>query len=406
MFKKIKVAKAGAVLLSAAFIGLFGITSYYDKVLPDSFYVETGQKLELNEFPAIKESTPLTVSAAWEQTYPETKEVSLSLFGIIPVKNVEVHNTEAPTLIAGGTPFGIKLLMDGVMVIHLDSIEEKGSPVCPAFDADIKEGDIIRLLDNKPVSSNSEIQNIINESDGKTIKATINRGGNEIETNLTPVYSESKKGYFAGMWVRDSTAGIGTITFIDKSSGRFAGLGHPICDADTGEIVPLSSGQAVPVEITCAVKGRTGIPGELQGCFTSNRPMGSLTLNNKCGVFGTLTESALSICCGNEYKMGFKQEIKEGKATVLTTVSGCQAMEYEIEIESVDCSSKDNTKNMTIRITDKRLLNETGGIVQGMSGSPIIQDNKLVGAVTHVFIEDSSRGYAIFAENMFDCLSS
>lgn len=405
MQKKNKISRISSFVLSAVIAGLFGVTAYYDNKIPDSFYVESGNVLELSGYPAIKESETLNVFAASENLYPRTKEVSLSLFGIIPIKNVEVQCREAPTLIASGEAFGIKLLMDGVMVINLQSMEADGKKICPAKEAGIKKGDIIKYINNKPVTSNSEIQHIINESSGAETEIKLSRNGCEFTVMLSPVYSEENDRYFAGMWVRDSTAGIGTVTFIDKSTGCFAGLGHPVCDSDTGELIPISSGQAVQVEITDAIKGRTGNPGQLQGHFISAEPIGNLNLNNNCGVFGKLTESGADETSGREYKMAFKQEVKTGKAYILSTVSGSEPQEYEIEIEKIESNSGETTKNMIIHITDKELLEKTGGIVQGMSGSPIIQNGKLVGAVTHVFVDDSSSGYAIFAENMVSYLN-
>nr|MDE5620074.1 SpoIVB peptidase [Ruminococcus sp.] len=208
------------------------------------------------------------------------------------------------------------------------------------------------------------------------------------------------------MWVRDSIAGIGTMTFFNKTTGEFAGLGHPVCDSDTGELVPIYSGEAVPVEITDAKKGSKGIPGELHGQFMYGGSFGILNRNNSCGVYGMLSESAvqaLSVNC-EQYKMGYRQDVKTGEAEILTTVSGDIPQKYKIEIEKIDYNSAESTKNMVIRITDKELLDRTGGIVQGMSGSPIIQDGKLIGAVTHVFVSDPTKGYAIFAENMAEYL--
>jgi len=398
---KNKFIKRTAVVLSLAFLTLFGVQTYYGSVIPDNFYLEKGKRLELSSYPFIKESQALTVSAS-AQTYPMTEEVSLTLFGILPIKNVEIRCAEAPTLTVGGTPFGIKLLMEGVMVINLGSIEDSGTRICPAADCGIEKGDIIKSVDGIPVSSNRQIQSIIAESGGEAVEVMLNRNGNEFTTRLQPAYSLTNKTYCAGMWVRDSIAGIGTVTFIDSATGKFAGLGHPVCDSDTGGIIPISAGHAVPVEINDVVKGQSGIPGELQGRFTSSEPMGNLSLNNKCGIFGDLTVDALTLYQSRDYKMGFKQEIVAGPATIFTTISGGIPKEYKIEIESVEYNSGDNTKNMVIKVTDKDLLEKTGGIVQGMSGSPIIQNGKLIGAVTHVFVSDSSRGYGIFAETMYD----
>jgi stage IV sporulation protein B len=401
-----KRVKRAVIALCAGAGLLFTAAGYYGSHIPDSFYVEPGEKLELSMYPHIEQTPSYLAAAAVNQVYPQTRQVSLSLFGVIPIKDVEVHCSQAPILTAGGTPFGVKLLMDGVMVIRVEKVETEDGEKQPAADGGIQKGDIIRYINDQSVMSNKEIQKIIDGSGGQKLKVTVNRGGNEYETYVTPVYSKLRHGYCAGMWVRDSIAGIGTVTFVDRESGSFAGLGHPICDSDTGEIVPISSGEAVPVQISGVVKGKTGVPGELEGYFTTEEPMGILRENNKCGVYGELTSAARTIYSGKEYKMGYKQDVHEGKATILTTIDGSIAKEYSIEIKQVDYSSSDSTKNMVIEITDKELLEKTGGIVQGMSGSPIIQDGRLIGAVTHVFVADSSQGYGIFAENMYDYMGA
>ncbi len=206
------------------------------------------------------------------------------------------------------------------------------------------------------------------------------------------------------MWVRDSIAGIGTMTFIDADTGEFAGLGHPICDSDTHELIPIHSGEAVSVVITEARRGESGIPGELHGRFTRQPIYGTLTENCESGVYGRLTDFALQQLCGGgeSYKMGYRQEITEGEAYILSTVAGKEPKKYSAVIEEIDYNSRETSKNMVIRITDEELITEAGGIVQGMSGSPIIQNDKIIGAVTHVFVADPTRGYAIFAENMYE----
>ena len=204
--------------------------------------------------------------------------------------------------------------------------------------------------------------------------------------------------------MRDSIAGIGTMTFINKDTGGFAGLGHPVCDTDTGEIIPIQSGEAVPVEITGARKGSVGKPGELRGRFTRSPFLGVLERNCESGIYGRLSDEALSELAegAGEYRLGYRQEIKTGSAEIYTTVNGSVPRSYSAEIESIDYNGSETTKNMVIHITDPDLISETGGIVQGMSGSPIIQDGRLIGAVTHVFVSDPTRGYAIFAENMLE----
>jgi len=396
---KQKIIKITASAVSALFIGISAVTHYYSKILPENITSETLSNVKIADYPEIVCGKPVTNG----EIIPVSNQATLSLFGAIPVKNVEIREAEAPVVCAGGFPFGIKLLMDGVMVTELGKVENTdGNFICPAEIAGIKTGDIICLADNTPIASNTELQEVINDSSGRTVKLTVMRDGEEKIIMLDPVYSENSNTWKGGMWVRDSIAGIGTVTFIDKSTGEFAGLGHPICDSDTREIVPINTGEAVPVEITEVTKGIAGIPGALHGNFSGSESYGILTKNRNTGIYGKLTDSALREIALNseEYKIGYRQEIKTGEAFIITSVKGNKPEKYSINIENIDYSSTDDTKNMMIRITDERLLNITGGIVQGMSGSPIIQNEKLIGAVTHVFVSSPEKGYGIFAENM------
>lgn len=382
--------KTLAAVMSAVLVGLFGTAEYYSQRLPRTVIAETAEDVKFALYPEL--SAEYSADCA-----------SMSLFGAIPVKNISIRQEEAPTLVAGGNPFGIKLLMEGVMVTGMSDVDS----VCPAKNAGIEKGDIITLANNIPVASNSDLQKIISESNGESVELSVSRSGEVFTVKLNPVYSKKDNSWRGGMWVRDSIAGIGTMTFIDKATGKFAGLGHPVCDTDTGELIPIHSGEAVPVVITEARRGETGIPGELHGQFTRLPVYGSLISNNNSGVFGALSDSSMEELCSKseEYKMGYRQNITTGEAYILTTVSGSEPKKYSAEIEQIDYNSRDTTKNMIIRITDEELIRETGGIVQGMSGSPIIQNDKLIGAVTHVFVADPTRGYAVFAETMFDNIS-
>lgn len=393
-------------MLSAAFLCLFGTAGYYSSKLPSSLTIEPASELKIAEYPEISCSVSPASVVQTSGCFPETRQVTLSLFGAIPVKSVSVTEAEPPVLVAGGHPFGIKLLMDGVMVTELgDVTDNSGRTSCPAEDAGIMTGDIIKSADGEALVSNSRLQEIISQSGGREIMLTVSRNNSEFTAVLRPVFSEKNNMWRGGMWVRDSVAGIGTMTFINKETGEFAGLGHPICDSDTGELVPVYSGEAVPVKITEARKGEKGIPGELRGSFSSGS-YGILEENRDCGAYGCLTEKGIKeLCSGSEeYVMGYRQDITTGKAEIYTTVSGNKPEKYSIEIESIDLSGE-GTKNMVVRITDKRLLKKSGGIIQGMSGSPIIQNGRLIGAVTHVFVADPTRGYAVFADNMAEYLN-
>ncbi len=404
---KRKIIKGTAVILSLGIVGLFGTAEYYSTHLPSSLTTESGSEIRIAEYPQIFCFNNSENAIPVSNNNDGTSQVTLTLFGAIPVKNIEVHEAEAPTLVAGGNPFGIKLLMDGVMVTEMGEVEtENGEKIYPAQNAGIQVGDIIKSADGKNITSNNEIQEIIGNSNGKKIKIIVSREGKDFPVFLKPEYSKSDEKWRGGMWVRDSIAGIGTMTFFNKTTGEFAGLGHPVCDSDTGELVPIYSGEAVPVEITDAKKGSKGIPGELHGQFMYGGNFGILNRNNSCGVYGLLSEQAVKVLCetSKEYKMGYRQDVKTGEAEIMTTISGDTPKKYSIEIEKIDYNSSESTKNMVIRITDKELLESTGGIVQGMSGSPVIQDGKIIGAVTHVFVSDPTKGYAIFAENMAEYL--
>ena len=384
-----------ALLLGAGSLGT--VAGYYAYTLPDSFYVEEGTSLSIRTAVPIE---PVAAENVMESlahaTLPASNSVSLRLFGMIPIKNVEVTAVDAPLLVPGGDPFGIKLLMDGVMVVGMGDVACTTNR-CPAERAGIEVGDVILSVDGKTVRSNEELQSVIAAADGAPVRVKLRRGTCVLEVSLSGSYSEVEECYQAGMWVRDSTAGIGTVTFYEPESGRFAGLGHPVCDADTGEIIPLSSGEVVRVCINVVTRGTQGAAGALQGYFTSPDAIGTLYLNNRCGVFGTLSTPHSGI---GAIPLGMKQEITEGAATIYTTIEGETPREFDIHIEKVDYKS-DNTKNLILEITDPELLERTGGIVQGMSGSPILQNGKLIGAVTHVFVNDPTHGYGVFAESMY-----
>lgn len=306
------------------------------------------------------------------------------------IKPVELKSKERKTLIPGGEPFGIKLRTEGVMVVSVNT----GSP---AEKCGIRAGDMITSVNGVEVGTNSEIGEAVQRSSECTV--IVRRGNGEKQIRLTP---ESVDGCLRlGAWVRDSAAGIGTMTFFDPDTGMFAGLGHPVSDVTTGELMPLSSGEATTAEIYSTIKGRNGETGELCGELCEE-VIGSIDKNTQVGVFGTL-DGEIS---GTPLPMAFRQEVECGPAVILATIQGAEPQEYSIEIEKVNLCAMSGSKSMVIRVTDERLLDSAGGIVRGMSGSPIIQNGMIAGAVTHVFVNDPARGYAVFAESMVDEMES
>ena len=387
--------------IGTAFSLLLGVTiGIAENSLPDFCQVRNGEELNF-EIPGInvrKQTTEVT-AAAFSSKENSGYQAQVMLFDTIPVKTVEVSVVEETHVIPCGTPFGIKMLTNGVVIVGTTEIMANKKNENPAEKAGLKIGDIITKINGIEVNQNEEVAAIIEKSQGSPLNFEVKRGEETFSTQLQPVKSDVDASWKGGIWVRDSTAGIGTMTFYNPKTGTFGGLGHGICDVDTAELMPLGKGDIVPVTISGIVKGERGKAGELRGYFNSDTPVGTLYANVEVGVYGTLN----SVPVNNEtMKLAMKQEIKTGPAQILTTIDENGPQYYDIQIESIDYKGQAQSKNMVIRVTDPELLEKTGGIIQGMSGSPIIQDNMLVGAVTHVFVNDPTCGYGIFAENMME----
>ncbi|MBQ8351469.1 MAG: SpoIVB peptidase [Clostridia bacterium] len=299
-------------------------------------------------------------------------------------------------LIPGGQPFGVRMHTEGVMVVSLSEVAVGSRTVCPAREAGVRVRDVILSVGGKKIADAEEVTAAIRASGGKPLTLEILRGEEKQTLTITPVKSDKSGEYACGMYIRDSASGIGTVTFILPESGLFGGLGHGVCDSDTGALVPLSRGNVLSVKINGAARGEAGNPGELRGSFTGRR-LGSIVTNCECGVFGLLSE----IPAGKYPAMpiAHADEICEGEATILCTLGDDGIGEYKVEISGIDHSARP-TKSFTVHVTDEALLARTGGIVQGMSGSPIIQNGRLIGAVTHVLVDDPTTGYGIFIDNM------
>ena len=318
--------------------------------------------------------------------------VSVMLIAVLltPVFSVSAAD-ERRTVRLGGVPFGLTMYTGGVIVVNVR--EEDDSP---AYAAGIRENDLILSADGEEISSNEELKEIVSESGGEDIELSVIRGKSPISVTITPEQDEDGD-YSVGMWVRDSTAGLGTVTYFDESTHSFGALGHGICDRDTGMLMPLGSGQVVKAEIESISKAKKGIAGGLNGIMTDDE-IGELTVNSAFGVYGRYTATPE----GEEYPCAYDSEIRTGKATVYTTLDDSGIGEYEVEIENLNLNDKSG-QNMVLRVTDEELLDKTGGIIQGMSGSPIVQDGRLIGAVTHVFVNSPEKGYAITIGNMLSC---
>lgn len=388
-------------IMTAVFITFLSLAMIFvlafQYFLPDRFIVNGGELDFASAYGKIitfetEQKTAKTVLNSLEKSYTSTAK----LMGIFPVKEVSVTVTDEKFVKVCGTPFGVKMFTDGVLVVDFSSIDAEKGSCCPATEAGLCKGDLIKKIDNEEVFTNEDVAKKIENSGGKALSMLIIRDSKTVTVSVKPEMLSDHSGYKAGFWVRDSSAGIGTLTFYDPETLSFAGLGHAVCDVDTGTVLPFSSGEIVPAAITKVKKGSAGAPGELGGTFTSMETLGTVKINNETGLYGTLEYEIVGICV----PIAPKQEIYEGSAVILSTIDGTETVEYNILIEKISLSDDSMTKNMIIRVIDDDLIEATGGIVQGMSGSPIIQDGKLVGAVTHVFVNDPTKGYAIFAENM------
>lgn len=304
------------------------------------------------------------------------------------------------TVFINGGAIGITLSCGGAEIAKISEIETPdGSFKSPAKAAGLKEGDIITAVNGEEVGSASEFSKALKECKEKSVMLSVLRGGKKLTTKITPIVSNESGGALVGIFVKDSSSGIGTLTFFDPEEKVFGALGHGISDASGSSDIKISGGNVRNAEIVAVSKGEKGSPGELKGIFGSeDEPLGKVSKNTPVGIFGTMTGENLGD--GQTIKLGTKNDVRVGKAYILANVEGKRTERFDIEISDVPCISGDKTKGMVIKITDPRLLAKTGGIVRGMSGCPIVQSGRLVGAVTHVFVNDPSLGYGIFIDDM------
>lgn len=393
-----KFIRWSCFIASGCVVGLFAFALYISTLLPDTFLVSRDAEIQIAGMPFLRSGIPAGADAVASTAVGSSYNTELTIGGIIPVKTVRAQVVDQRVVQVCGTPFGIKMFANGAMVVGFSDIYTPTGYKNPAKTAGLQMGDVIVSVAGQPTKTNEDVANAIQNLAGTPAEVVFNREGKEHTVMLTAVKDSSAGTWRTGMWVRDSSAGIGTMTFVDNATGVFAGLGHSIHDVDTGATISLLKGEIVPVSITGVTKGSAGSPGELKGSFSSAVPTGTITVNGETGVYGQAT----AYLKGTDMEVALAQEIKTGSAEIITTLDGQTPQRFSVQIEKVALSSDDPNRNMVLHVTDSALLEQTGGIVQGMSGSPIIQNGKLVGAVTHVFVNDPTRGYGIFAENMLE----
>ncbi len=326
--------------------------------------------------------------------------LNINLFGGIKLGNVSVDVIPKTTVIPLGTAIGMKLYTKGVLVVGMTQIDsDENGKTKPYENSGIEQGDTILEVNNKEIENTDDLIQEIENSNGNPITIKYQKDSQTLETSITPVKSQNE--YKIGLWVRDATAGVGTLTFYEPSTNTFMALGHGISDIDTEEIVEISNGELITANIISIVKGQKGTPGEIRGSIESGYTIGSIYKNTNFGVYGTVTNKVnLPINSGDALEVATRDEIKEGKAEIICQLDNSGTKKYEIEIEKIYTANNEDNKSMFIKITDEELLEKTGGIIQGMSGAPIIQNGKFIGAITNVLVSDPTRGYAVFADMM------
>ena len=385
--------------LVVAFVGMgFLIYETAKEDVPDEIHVYANQQINWEEVfhnPLIRYDS--SVEASRNGSY----RVECRLLGMIPLKTVKVSLAEEQEVYVGGSTVGIYMETKGVLVIDSGEIRDMDGISRTPAEHIIQPGDYIRSVDGEELENKKQLIGLVSKNQGEPMEMEVMRRNEMITLALTPVRTEDGT-YKLGIWVRDNIQGIGTLTFTTQE-GEFAALGHGISDVDTGERLEISKGELYEAKILSVQKGAVGSPGELRGVidYEDSRVLGQIEKNNANGISGTLKKEKQSDFKGELYPIGLKQEIQTGTAIILCDV-GEGIQEYEIEITEIHWNAKDSNKSFVIHAVDERLQELTGGIVQGMSGSPVIQNGRLVGAVTHVLVNDPIRGYGIFIENMLD----
>lgn len=380
-------------LLAALWLGY----RYLDRKIPDEIHMYRGQEKQVEKvlnYPLVTVENAITVSSDGSYLLP------LKLLGMVPFKEVKVLPGESTSVYVSGNTVGIYMETEGVMIIDTGEImSEEGTKEEPARDI-VKPGDYIVTFNQQEVRNKKDLIKDLTELKEQNVILGVVRDGENIPVSLTPVKDIEGK-YRLGIWVRDDTQGIGTLTYVDKN-GRFGALGHGISDMDTGSLLKVGQGRLYQAEILGIQKGTSGNPGELAGLirYEPGKVIGSVSQNSEKGIYGIYYGSTSAVSL-QKMEMAYKQELETGPASILCCVDGT-VKEYEAEITKIDMNHEDSNKSFVIHITDPDLLDITGGIVQGMSGSPVIQNGKFVGAVTHVFVQDAATGYGIFAETMVE----
>lgn len=400
-YHKLRKHRKKVFLAGCIYLLFFSAKLLYDSV-PDEIYVVKGEEKEITFSVPVsveKKEESMEVFKNLNQTHTDY-QLSCHFLHFIPVKDVDVHVVDKKYVLPSGMPIGIYAKTNGVLVLGTGKVTASdGLNHEPAYQL-VQSGDYIVSVNGIRINGKAELIHQINASEGKALVLGIVRDNEWIEIKVQPIVLEDGS-YKLGIWVRDDMAGVGTLTYVQENLS-FGALGHPISDADTGGILSVASGSVYDTEIIGIVKGEDGIPGELTGVINYNDEfhLGSIQENSKDGIYGILDEIPQEIAV--EYmEVGLKQDIQKGDAYILSSLDG-ELQQYQVEIDEINFNSEEENKGILFHVVDSELLETTGGVVQGMSGSPLVQNGKIIGAVTHVFVNDPTKGYGIFIEEMLE----
>lgn len=400
-YRKYRRCLIGILLAALTGLGFLGYRELRDQI-PDSYTQTVGEPSPTySRFFVTEEIKPGITEASANAYASENYTIEYKLMGLIPLKEAKVEVLRPAYVIPGGIPIGIYMETEGILIIGTGEVTGiDGLTYEPAYRI-VQRGDYIQAINGKAVSDKEELMETINAEGGGDVILDLERNGETIQVKVNAVKTGQEE-YKLGIWVRDNTQGIGTLTFLTEN-GTFGALGHGVNDVDTGSLLEISQGALYDTNIIDIKKGEKGTPGELSGLIRYRKELicGQLKENTPVGIFGDGEDRLYEKLDGEPLQIGYKQEIELGEAWIRSSVSGA-VKDYQVEIIEIHRKDEDMNKGIILKVTDPELLDLTGGIVQGMSGSPIIQNGKLVGAVTHVFVQDSTKGFGVFIENMLE----
>lgn len=365
--------------------------------IPKEIILLKGEKFQIKKMYGIEVIETASTSAS----NINTMNMEISLLGKIPVKDVNINILENAEVVPVGKIIGLKLYTNGVLIVGMSEIENINNELEKSFEnADIKEGDTIIKINENEIDNIESLKKIVNESKGNDIALTLVRDGTLVTSNIKPIQTEENE-YKLGLWVKDAATGVGTITFYEKETQSFAALGHGISDNDTNKLIDIDSGEIVTSKLLSIKKGEENKPGEIKGTIINQTTIGKVEKNTPFGIYGKLNNlSSLNIDTSEALKVALRNEIKTGEAQIICSVDGNTTKKYDIQIEKIYLQNNSDNKSMLIRVTDEELLEKTGGIIRGLSGAPIVQNGKFIGAVTNVLVANPEIGYAIFGDLM------